>query len=515
MGTVKSGMSLDALVGAIEAIRIRYLGLGFIWAWVYCAWDTALLFPERQGLSINADSTWLISAIAVVLGLFCGAMAKKRIASMLHSRGIAVAAGLCALGTMLCGVMSQTPGIPLSAIIGGALTGIGCALLYLMWARVYASLDDERAETSVPISAAVPLLFMLVAPTAGAELFNWILVASLPLISGAMLFFSVRDLNDGPDASPRHRGGDETDVSPHGGMAPGIFGRTCVTLILSYACLCFLAATLDQGELDLAIEASNGIDVSTFLASIVGLVMAVLCIGHSVRIDLPGVFRWIMPLMMATLVASFIGTPEANLASLCGQSIVNVMLEIIVFLYLTNLARKQALSPEESMGWGWGSCQLGILIGNLAGAEALSGFSNPEYAGAALLALAFVFSVGYAFLPPRERLMMESSEQLAQDDSEPSMEDEHPQALKHVQPSSESIDFVALGVDHGLTPRESEVFSLLARGRSLPYIRERLYISKNTAAGHVKNIYRKLDVHSKQELLDLVESWNSDTASKG
>ena len=71
----------------------------------------------------------------------------------------------------------------------------------------------------------------------------------------------------------------------------------------------------------------------------------------------------------------------------------------------------------------------------------------------------------------------------------------------------------ALGIDeriaqlaatYKLTPRETEVFSLLAHGRSIPYVRDALFISRDTAATHAKHIYAKLDVHSRQELIDLV-----------
>ncbi|MDR2105859.1 MAG: helix-turn-helix transcriptional regulator [Coriobacteriales bacterium] len=58
---------------------------------------------------------------------------------------------------------------------------------------------------------------------------------------------------------------------------------------------------------------------------------------------------------------------------------------------------------------------------------------------------------------------------------------------------------------YGLTPRESEVFSMLARGRSGRYITDALGISHNTVNAHVKHIYKKLDIHSHQELLDLLE----------
>lgn len=59
--------------------------------------------------------------------------------------------------------------------------------------------------------------------------------------------------------------------------------------------------------------------------------------------------------------------------------------------------------------------------------------------------------------------------------------------------------------DYGLTPREAEIVELLARGRNSQAIQEKLVVSRNTVKTHVKNIYLKLDVHSQQELIDLVE----------
>lgn len=54
-----------------------------------------------------------------------------------------------------------------------------------------------------------------------------------------------------------------------------------------------------------------------------------------------------------------------------------------------------------------------------------------------------------------------------------------------------------LSAEKGLSARESEVLGYLAKGRSQPYIREELVLSKNTVATHVKHIYQKLGVHSK------------------
>lgn len=57
---------------------------------------------------------------------------------------------------------------------------------------------------------------------------------------------------------------------------------------------------------------------------------------------------------------------------------------------------------------------------------------------------------------------------------------------------------------HFLTKRETEVLELLVAGRSGPYISQQLCVSDNTVKSHVRHIYTKLDVHDRQELLDLV-----------
>ena len=56
----------------------------------------------------------------------------------------------------------------------------------------------------------------------------------------------------------------------------------------------------------------------------------------------------------------------------------------------------------------------------------------------------------------------------------------------------------------GLSNREAEVAALIAQGRSKNYIAETLFVSQNTVRTHAKNAYAKLDIHSNQELIDLV-----------
>ena len=63
----------------------------------------------------------------------------------------------------------------------------------------------------------------------------------------------------------------------------------------------------------------------------------------------------------------------------------------------------------------------------------------------------------------------------------------------------------ALGERCGLTPREREVAAYVFRGYSAKRIAEIDCVSLNTVQTHTRNVYRKLGVHSRQELIDLME----------
>ena len=60
--------------------------------------------------------------------------------------------------------------------------------------------------------------------------------------------------------------------------------------------------------------------------------------------------------------------------------------------------------------------------------------------------------------------------------------------------------------DYGLSARETEVCELIARGRSVAAIAEELFVSENTVRTHSKHIYTKLDIHSRQELGELLST---------
>ncbi len=65
---------------------------------------------------------------------------------------------------------------------------------------------------------------------------------------------------------------------------------------------------------------------------------------------------------------------------------------------------------------------------------------------------------------------------------------------------------------YDLSSREAEVLLALAQGRNASHIEKTLYISYNTVTTHRKHIYRKLGVHSQQELIDLARNTSLENA---
>lgn len=62
-----------------------------------------------------------------------------------------------------------------------------------------------------------------------------------------------------------------------------------------------------------------------------------------------------------------------------------------------------------------------------------------------------------------------------------------------------------LSEQHGLSPREAEILGYLARGFSPTYIAKELVLSVSTVRTHVRNIYRKLGIGKREELIHLVD----------
>ena len=60
-----------------------------------------------------------------------------------------------------------------------------------------------------------------------------------------------------------------------------------------------------------------------------------------------------------------------------------------------------------------------------------------------------------------------------------------------------------------LTKRETDILFELAKGNSPIFIQEKYFISAGTVKTHIRNIYRKLNVHKRQDLMHLIDEFDS------
>ncbi|MCD6397724.1 MAG: response regulator transcription factor [Spirochaetaceae bacterium] len=62
---------------------------------------------------------------------------------------------------------------------------------------------------------------------------------------------------------------------------------------------------------------------------------------------------------------------------------------------------------------------------------------------------------------------------------------------------------------NNLSEREEEVSRLLIKGETNSDIGEKLFISVNTVKSHIKNIYKKLEVSNRIQLIHLIQENNN------
>lgn len=67
--------------------------------------------------------------------------------------------------------------------------------------------------------------------------------------------------------------------------------------------------------------------------------------------------------------------------------------------------------------------------------------------------------------------------------------------------------------EHRLSPRETEIMTLIVQGKTRLSIQEELVLAENTVKTHISHIYRKAGIASRQELFDLV--FENDNGAEG
>lgn len=481
-----------ALLDRLDAsLPMRLLGFGLIYAWGICLWETPLS-ASASAPTFQADPAWLLSAVLTPLACLAIALAgRRRELSELRAVGIA-APLLCTLGTVALIGCSYAGGWPriILALIAGIGTGCGPALLVVLWGCLFARIEASITETVIPASFVATLLCSLIVPSLPVGLAA-VIVALLPIASGLLLALSRAGLERGQIAAE--------DTAPLGQLSanPLAVARMALAIFVLYSLGCIVPAE-SPTKLPAAVD--------TYAASLGTLFAIALSVGvtlFSRHVDINSLYRWItIPFVAGAVLAPLSNTTATFLSHVLTNAVFSGV-EITAMLYFIRLSQRTGRSATYYVGLGAGATYGGVLAGYLIGGALQQSAQSFDQSAYGCLLLLGIFVLTTLLIPRRDATMEEQGRPANLPETSAS------QGTVAVSYAAEVDALIAhreaVAASHGLSARETEIFLLLAQGRSRPYIRDTLFLSKNTVATHIRHIYEKLGIHSQQELIDLVE----------
>lgn len=421
-----------------------------------------------------------IGILSAVLACALVATTAKRRPEVLHRQGLYTASALVLWLAGLAGALvAARRGDTAALVICESLSQAGGSWLELLILLAASAVLRGRAlYVAVPCSLALGV--GLGSALAYAPVEVGLAVYAGSLAAGAVLVLSIarRSVSFIADAPA---GADLSLTWPSSFLSP--FDRLF---------LCILAFSVATGfALRFGVQEGRA-DTAPF--AVAALLCAVPCclLSHSRER-----FDTLFKLALLFTLGGFLLAPvdSAATASKGLLSVGDSLYQLVSQLVLLSLAQRNRVAGLTVLAWG--SCwqNLGITLGANLGALAHMGLAadTVSYASAlvgfGLLAF-FLFGLGgFSFDATIAGVLPVQPVEVREEDGS----DKHQRSC------------AALAQKCALTTRELDILLLLARGRNNSYIQEELTLTRNTVKSHIRHIYTKLDVHSQQELIDLVE----------
>lgn len=502
-------------------LPLRRFGWGLLLAWVFCVFYTGVvegysgvfLAEAHQG---NEGAQILFGGLPVfmaLLMLLCIVGSERRLGSPgSHPVLFWIAPLATALSTPL---MFWTGGDYLVStslfVFGAVLTGFGSGLMWVMWGEYYARMPQEEVERIAPISAIIAAVMVLLV----SSMSGWValvVVTAFPLLSGWGLLLSWQETRVKDQVISNEKSGSEsTHPEPSASESPLValrrMGRGGFGILLAclFVCIAGTFWTMDDRQ-------SWYFQVALFISILFIAVIAFVSTVGPRRISISFLYRWMCSALVIAFVALILGgIPDGAFIAYIISLSARFAFCLITQMFFARYAACGNASPVQAFGFGWIFVHLGDFLGVLLSVYIDAGLASSYFDIIQVAAVSIVvlvigtmfvindgrgFSLDFGEAYPDRRYTSTSSKESGERSLEAC-------AMPSADELSRRVAYVANA--HDLTPREVEVFDLLARGRSIPYIRDALVISRETASTHAKHVYSKLGVHSRQELIDLVQ----------
>lgn len=376
----------------------------------------------------------------------------------------------------------------ITILISQIIAGIGWALIILCWMQV---LTSYRPLYALPMIAGGYLIDTLLVPVA-----NTLFVDSRHLMLFAIIALSMLALGiclKHNDAVAKEM---IDDTAPETSMTE-LAARTKRTII---GTLVFSASCGFIVQMDIL----NGLqyaqtDQTAFIGIAVALIMCtalLLAKPKKANIDVG------YPLATACLVGVLLYRSIAGAEDVfSGNLMVVLLITFFALLWMTFVseAYERKLPGFFLLGIAVGTAQLSIAAGRTL---ALAPFSAPLVTDPqlAITCIIGILALSISALFISYLRFFTKSKQRAYADTPDEMGDS---ITTSVMLNDASLEL--LKNTYGLSKREHEIISEFSTGRSARYIADYFMLSEHTVKSHLRRAYAKMGIHSRQELLNLID----------
>lgn len=464
------------------------------------------LFPQFDAIFMFARDISVTFSAATLLGL---GLAAYRAPRLLRERATVAVAVACLVGGGALLSLGLGFSAPAPLVAGASLAAIGRSVATISVALYLARL--EMHTTAVIIAAAYTVQLAaspassLLPPWVGTALFLIFPLAAIALTARGRLYFDMA--HDRPSPS------DIAVTRPASFLAP--FSALFVCLFLFQVAFGF---ALRFGEV-------AGTPRMSFLSAIPLALVALYVTCSRRRFPADGLVQ----LSALAVMAGFLLATQPLLAADSGAADVallnagNGLFIMAAQMALVTIAARNPLGAITTVAWGNGVSALGSLTGAAAGMLANSAAASMPTLRVAIPAVLLLVFAAYVTIGLKRFtfagvidgidpvLVGATAAGKGADAEAEAVPGTGTGPVPLPMPAARAPEEAfasrceAIASEFSLTPREAEVFAMLARGRDRAYIEEALVVSRNTVKAHVKHVYAKLGIHSHQELLDLVE----------
>ncbi len=499
---------------------LRYLSYSFYGAWILLS-VTGVDLVSLSGVSDAAYGflrNYMLSGVPLTICLIAAGLLDSFFNRFIaHGPLTVIMAIIASVSTFIVATGSAGTGFLGDIAMMG--TGLGTAFVCLRVGLVTSRLSGTEACFTISNMALMSFLIYFAVKGMPVEI-SMVLLSCLPFAS-VFCSFCI------PDAVAEEDPLSEAIAIEQ--LPKGFFTR----LILA-VCAFALAAGVVKGIGAISGEgATTSLECFISIACVAGFVLVLCLVLRTRNFNVSSLYLPIGLLMsLAMIVTPMLGSSPIVQSALAGV-LYNVFI-IIVWCLLIDLAGRTTLTPTRVFGLGRGASALGTTVGVVAvfcNQRLFSGDSSYYIAYLAvmgvILAVVFTMALPTGTIESALEVMLQKHEHALLNKSldknamsTPAAEGSSANARRAdgahadaVTPETKNESgslfdraCAFLADEAKLTRRETEVFALLARGRTVGYIADELIIAPNTAKGYVKNVYAKLGVHSRQELIDTVES---------